>query len=228
MAKTKGNLALKDPWGDTFRDSFEIIEGGAQKAVSSSVKIGTEGLKSSVKVLKNEAVDALVKTGVEQVLFLFDSSSIKGKAKQQHHEVQPQEEKPEKKIHATAAIDYAGEILHAGERLRRRQENSIETKIEEIKIELKQLIATSKQLQTEFKDVVVEQKPNSVGVYHEAFFDWLLTMIHQVRIRVEDSSSWLQAMQSKSSKKKGYWSMFKKHGTMFGMSGERAVATQVG
>jgi hypothetical protein len=44
---------------------------------------------------------------------------------------------------------------------------------------------------------------------------------------VEDSGAWLSAMSGKKGKKT-YWSEFKKHGTSFGMSNERSVATQTG
>ena len=45
--------------------------------------------------------------------------------------------------------------------------------------------------------------------------------------KVEDSGAWLGKVQGKGAKK-GYWGMFKQHGTTFGLSGERSVATQVG
>jgi hypothetical protein len=55
----------------------------------------------------------------------------------------------------------------------------------------------------------------------------MLTVIRGARMKVEDSGAWLSTMQGKKGKK-NYWAMFKKHGTSFGMSNERQVATQTG
>jgi hypothetical protein len=70
--------------------------------------------------------------------------------------------------------------------------------------------------------------PKEVGKYHQNFFEWVLIQIQQARVRVEDSSSWLGAVNKKGQGQKGYGGMFKKHGTNFGMSNQRSVATQTG
>lgn len=124
------------------------------------------------------------------------------------------------------AIDYRREILQA-ERTSTRETEVLETKIQEIIIELKHLVASSQTLEVEFKEVSQQQVIVKPGKYHLNFFEWLLSAVRSARERVEDSSAWLSAMQSKKSKK-GYWNMFKKHGTTFGLSGERVVATQTG
>ncbi|HLD02068.1 MAG TPA: DUF5660 family protein, partial [Patescibacteria group bacterium] len=59
------------------------------------------------------------------------------------------------------------------------------------------------------------------------FFEWMLSVIRIARMKVEDSGAWMAALSSKK-KGKGYWQMFKKHGTTFGMSHERNVSTQTG
>jgi hypothetical protein len=55
----------------------------------------------------------------------------------------------------------------------------------------------------------------------------MLTVIRSARQKVEDSQSWMGAVKGKGAKR-DYWGMFKKHGTTFGQSGERSVATSVG
>lgn len=73
----------------------------------------------------------------------------------------------------------------------------------------------------------VEQLPEKPGIYYIRFFEWLTIMVKQLRAKVEEGRTWLQAMTTKK-KKMGYWKMYKKHGTTFGLSNERTVATQSG
>lgn len=108
-----------------------------------------------------------------------------------------------------------------------KENQEIARKISQIQWELKQLISSSKQLEVEFNQVTVETVPAKPGVYHLNFFEWLLSLVKKIREKVEDSHVWMAAFQSKRSKR-GYWSMFKKHGTSFGLSHERVIATQTG
>lgn len=124
-------------------------------------------------------------------------------------------------------IDYRREILHGERKIANRQTQEITTKIQEIIIELKRLTATSKVLQVEFKEVATEQRISKPGKYHASFFEWMLSVIRQARTKVEDSGAWLAVAKSKQQKRR-YWAMFKKHGTSFGLSNERVVATQTG
>ena len=97
-------------------------------------------------------------------------------------------------------------------------------------IELKRLAASSQELEIEFKDVVMTQNVVKPGKYHQGFFEWVLIVIRNARVRVEDAGAWLSVMHGKKGKKQqqNYWQMFKKHGTTFGLSNERVVATQTG
>lgn len=134
----------------------------------------------------------------------------------------------EKKIEQLEpALDYHREIRYSSERVMKENEVVLTRRIQEIQIELKNLAHSSKTLQQTFKEVVVESTPVEPGTYHINFFEWVLSVIHSARLRVEESQTWLSLFASKKAKK-GYWSMFKKHGTSFGLSGERVVATQTG
>lgn len=124
-------------------------------------------------------------------------------------------------------IDYRKEILYGERKIANSQTQEIATKIQEIIIELKRLTATSRVLQVEFKEVATEQRITKPGKYHQTFFEWMLSVIRQARIKVEDSGAWLAVAKSKQQKRQ-YWAMFKKHGTSFGLSNERIVATQTG
>ena len=124
-------------------------------------------------------------------------------------------------------IDYRKEILHGERRISAKQTQETATKIQEIIIELKRLTSTSKVLQVEFKEIAIEQRISKPGKYHQSFFEWMLSVIRQARIKVEDSGAWLAVAKNKHAKRQ-YWAMFKKHGTSFGLSNERIVATQTG
>lgn len=135
---------------------------------------------------------------------------------------------PEKKPAISAAIEYHDAVLD-GKKFSQQEMHEVSQKVNDIMIELRKLISSSKVLQMEFAEVAVEQRPANVGQYHINFFEWMLSVIKIARQKVEDSGAWLSTIQSKGGKKKnGYWGMFKKHGTSFGMSNERSVATQVG
>lgn len=168
----------------------------------------------------------------EEILGLVDS---KEKKKQHAGDLQEGEElnlkelqeKKQEKAHSEPGIDYAKEIVHAGERAVNRENRELENQLRELMAEIKKLADSSKELQVQFKEVAVEQHAVKPGKYHKTFFAWLLNVIRTARMKVEDSGAWLAAMQSKK-KSREYGSMTKKHGTSFSLSNERNVATQVG
>jgi hypothetical protein len=124
-------------------------------------------------------------------------------------------------------IDYRREILYGYRKIAKENTQEISKKIQEIIVELKRLTASSNELQVEFKEVVIEQRVVNPGKYHASFFEWVLSAIRLARMKVEDSAAWLSVSKSKKAKRE-YWAMFKKHGTTFGLSNERVVATQTG
>jgi hypothetical protein len=138
-----------------------------------------------------------------------------------------QQKMAEKLANIEAGYDYKTEILHFERRESQESQNQTSTKIQEILIEIKQLSNSVKELEVEVKDVAMDTVPAKAGKYHESFFEYLLTMLRNARIRVESSGSWLQAVVGKKAKK-GFWENAKKHGTSYSMSADRAVSQQVG
>lgn len=128
---------------------------------------------------------------------------------------------------AEPGLDYHREIVHGEKQIAMKHSRETQVQIQEILLELRQLIASSKELQIEFKQVTTDQRITTPGKYYVSFFSWILEEIRKVRMRVEDSAAWLAAFQSKKSKR-NYWAMSKKHGTSFSLSNERVVATQTG
>lgn len=137
--------------------------------------------------------------------------------------------KDKKSEHNTAApaIDYHREIAESGKIASNENQQVMQSQIQEILFELKKITEASAEMAMEFKEVTIEQRIENPGEYHVNFFQWMLSVVRAARAKIEDSGAWLNTMKSKKGQK-NYWSMFKKHGTTFGLSNERVVATQAG
>ena len=108
----------------------------------------------------------------------------------------------------------------------RDEEREVARKIEEIRLELKALVATIASVDQEIGHAVSGEFIDP-GIYHLNFLDRLKTMLTLIRKNLADSASWLSVMRSRKKERK-YWNMYKHKGTTFGLSHERVVATQVG
>lgn len=106
---------------------------------------------------------------------------------------------------------------------------NLSKEIEAARMELKKAVGELTELNTAILEVEksLSLAPVKAGRYHISFFARLRTIIKLFRQQVSESRVWLEATVSKK-KKKSYWGMFKKHGTSFGMSNERAIASQAG
>lgn len=98
--------------------------------------------------------------------------------------------------------------------------------IESVRQELKAIAASIQSLNAEIGKAVAEV-PVNPGVYHANFFERLKSILKILREQIDDSRSWL-TMHTSRKKKMGYWGMYKKHGTTFGLSNERSLATSAG
>lgn len=103
----------------------------------------------------------------------------------------------------------------------------ISRQIQEIQLEIKRIISTSREVEITIANAVLQPLPERPGEYHLSFFELILKLIKDARLKVEESKTWLSLFISKK-KCRNYWSMFKKHGTSFGMSNERSVAMSSG
>ncbi|HSW87559.1 MAG TPA: DUF5660 family protein [Candidatus Saccharimonadales bacterium] len=157
------------------------------------------------------------KTGSQQGGDMKEGEAIS--FKKQHEQIQ-QETKPALR----AAYDHAGEILRVGE-TNKQETRELQYRLNEIIGELQRLATASVVLEKEVIEATGQTIVNP-GKYHLNFFEWLLIEIRQARTQVEDAGAWLATVSSKNGKKKNYWNMYKKHGTKFGLSGERSVSTQ--
>lgn len=114
----------------------------------------------------------------------------------------------------------------------RREDVSIQKEtayiVEELKRQITHLEKSEKALTKEISKVKLDKLPPKASIYYLRFFEWLISVVRQLRQKVEDGRAWLAAFNQKKQKKMGYWKMYKKHGTTFGMSHERTLATQTG
>src|SRR5205823_961832 len=102
-------------------------------------------------------------------------------------------------------------------------------------LELKSLASSTKQLEKEIIEATGHTIVNP-GKYHKTFFRWLLSVVQDARVKIDNAGTWLATMNGKQKgkgmpgkkKKQNYWDMAEKHGTKFSMSGERGIATQAG
>lgn len=135
--------------------------------------------------------------------------------------------KREKWANVEAAINYKSDIIHFEEKAQRAETGEVRSKVEEIQIELVKLSKSSQELKIAFREITVQSLPQDPGKYHLNFFEWMLATIRNARAKIEESSSWLNVVSGKKNRK-DYWSLSKQHGTSYSLSGERAVAQQVG
>lgn len=135
---------------------------------------------------------------------------------------------PEAKAYMTPGIDYHREFSTVREtKIIKEDTRQLQIRIDQILVELRNLTNSSQELAVQFEDVSMEHAPAQAGTYHLNFFEWVFSVVRKARERIEESQTWLAMFKSKKGQKT-YWNMFQKHGTTFGLSGERVVATQTG
>lgn len=132
-------------------------------------------------------------------------------------------------VDVAPAVNYHEQFRSLDSRLSAKEAAEIKRAIEDIKQELQRLVASSKVLQVEFGHVSFEQTPVTPGKYHVTFFQWVLTIIRQARMKVEDAGAWQASMKSKKNKK-DFWNRAKakNEGTTFLLHHDRNVSTQAG
>ncbi len=206
----------------TLNKTKQII-GGFDDLIEAKRNI-TSGITDSLTndLLRGSISDLWKQVGAAELLGI----AVKGEMRE-GEEIDLKKQNKETPQKSEPAYNYVEKILHGEKRIHAEDNREIQVRIEEIMIELKKIVESSRELQVEFKQVTVEQTVAKPGKYHFNFVEWLLANVKQIRLRIEDSSAWLAMFKSKKDKRQ-YWNMFKKHGTSFGLSNERNVATQVG
>lgn len=100
--------------------------------------------------------------------------------------------------------------------------------VQQLKQQITILERSEKTLSKEVSKIKVEQLPAKTGIYYLRYLEWMIQVVRQLRQKVEDGRAWITTFQKRQKKRLGYWKMYKKHGTTFGLSHERSLATQTG
>jgi hypothetical protein len=124
-------------------------------------------------------------------------------------------------------IVHSENIITQEQIMLQKENQQTQAEIRHVLEELKLLATTVKSFEHEVAKVTLEAPPKNAGVYHKHFFEWLISMIRNMRKKVCESRNWLAVFNQKK-RKRGYWYMFKKHGTSFALSDERGIATATG
>ncbi len=102
----------------------------------------------------------------------------------------------------------------------------LKQQIEAIRHELKALAASIKNLNSDIQRTITEV-PVDPGIYHKNFLERIRSILMLLREQIDDSRTWLSLFTQRK-QKRAYWGMYKKHGTSFGLSSERTIATSAG
>jgi len=108
-----------------------------------------------------------------------------------------------------------------------RKQKELAKRIEEIRRELIKLAKEIGQEARHIEKQLLTHIPEP-SEYHLSFLDKIKKILILLRKKINDSRTWLEEWQARSKKRRYYWYHFKKSGTKFWLSGERAVATQTG
>lgn len=216
-------MAVKAP---KKKYTVEKNEAETQEKIVSFSQAMDAGEDNAITDLWNEMVGGYGKKIAEQVS-LLGSSEVSMEEGMSFDLSQTSEKAEEPQAVTEAFREYVRDVKNADIAPEKQKDAHIERKVEEIRIELKQLMKESKQLEATFKSIQVEQKIVNAGTYHENLFDVIRGLIKIARAKVQEGISWAGTAKGKKQQKE-YWNMFQKHGTTFGMSHERTVATQTG
>lgn len=124
--------------------------------------------------------------------------------------------------------------LRQAEAVRRQEKTIYNAKQQETKTQVSVLVEEVKRLASSVQNLEKEveitaiQTPVEPGVYHVSFFQKLISFLRSLSEKIEDSTLWLSAANTKSKKRSHYWGQVQKSGSKFMLSQERYMATQAG
>jgi hypothetical protein len=197
------------------------------------------GSSEPIKITK-EAKDA-AKNAWDQMLGGSGKSVLEqmlGKSSNENRLIEGQEFiLPSKKTHEKTReskpqiteefVEYKRSVINAERPAEAKTEMEIKRAVEQIQAEIKRLSQTSKLVERTAKDATAEKAPVKPGRYHLSFFEFVLGVLRDATRKLEDTVHFGAVFTSKKQQSK-YWNAYKKHGTQFGLSGERTVSTQTG
>lgn len=107
------------------------------------------------------------------------------------------------------------------------KEQETKNKVDQLIAEVRKMASAVKELEDQVQTTAFIA-PVNPGVYHETFFEKLISFVKSMTKNIKNSSVWLGTSNSKAKKNPYYWQQVKKSGTKFMLSSERYMATQAG
>jgi len=102
-----------------------------------------------------------------------------------------------------------------------------EERVKLLQEEALKLVKATQNLSQEVEAAIV-QEPVEVGIYHENFFEKIISFLHHLTKKVNEATVWFSASAARSKKRSYYWGQVRKSGGKYMLSQERYMATQAG
>ena len=107
------------------------------------------------------------------------------------------------------------------------KEIQTERRIEDLRVQLKELGKQVKKLDTNLQKAV-DTPVVEYGEYQVNYLEHLKEMIRNFALKVNQANSWLEVYNGRSKKMGAYWNMAKSKGSSFTQNNERSIATSIG
>ena len=208
--ESKPNTTVSEPtsipeetkklWDDMLKSTGRDIVGGSLTSISEQI-LG-----------QSESGEQQMTEGQELIL---QAKNVQEKARDQESQM------------TAEFMEYKRSVVNAERPAEAKNESEIKQAIQQIQAEIKKLTQTSKLVERTVKDATAEKAPVKPGKYHLSFFEFVLGVIRDATRKLDDTVHFGAVFTSKKQQSK-YWNSYKKHGTQFGLSGERTTATQTG
>lgn len=125
-----------------------------------------------------------------------------------------------------AQISLERNLLSEEKRLSEQKIGELRMQLQAIAVEIGKVAASTGNFATQVEISMIES-PINPGVYHVIFFEKVLEFLQSFRKKIDQAVVWLGA-SNKRAEKKNYWSMYKKKGSSFLLSGESYAQRSAG
>ena len=205
---TRGSNNSKPNMSQVRRDSLETENANSVKGFGSSL---AKNVGQSFADMGAGMFDQLLGNGV---------STRSQEQNQYNPEGQQYNQDPEQAQH----IPEKRTLFSFTERQEQQQIAEIKELIKAIKQEVDAIKQADAALMGEVKDIeklTINSLPEKPGIYHIRFLELVLKVLQQLRIKIGESSTWMEALHSKKAKRgSAFASRSKKAGTSYSMSEE--------
>lgn len=126
--------------------------------------------------------------------------------------------KHEENLKLRQQISFERRLMVEEKEISQKRTNELKVQLQALMQEVSYLAKTTQSIGEEV-EVAVMQAPAQPGIYHLIFFEKIINFIRNFRKNIESASVWLRT-SNKRAEKKNFWTMYKKKGSSFLLSGE--------